>query len=301
MVRHFYKPIRERLHSMTKLIALLAVLAAVAWGITATASWITSKKAPLALAAGRVPAQPTTADENRAMMLAQWRMVAGLVFATVMFVALFRVSIGLSGQAGLTTVLIAGLSASGGLLLYAALPARRLAGTDTSMGGRMSAAPLLRKRVFVLPAAVLLVYVGFVVIGGVADAPFLAWENGVPALLVAVAMAGSSLLALRHLATKASLTDPRLATIDRHWRETSAANLIRFTGGALLTHLGATAIINGLAIVNTERLAPSWATVMVTGGAALAVAGVVLLVVAAKGTLTLRATVHEKAAAPITA
>lgn len=272
---------------MTKLIALIALLAALAWGVTATASWISKRKAPKALGPGSTPRPVTATEVDRAMFVAQLRTAAGVAFALVMFGSLFRVSVGLSGQAGLTAILTAGLSASGGLLLFSALPAKRL---DASP-------PLLPKLVLVLPAAILLIFAAFIATAGVAGPDLLTWQNGVPALLAALAIAGSALLALHRLRTAASLPDPRMAALDKKWRACSARDLTTFTSGALLTSLGGTAF----AASGSTTSSPIWTTACLAGGAALAAAGVVLLVLATKGTLTLRTRVKANTPVPAAA
>lgn len=278
---------------MTKLIAALAILAALAWGVTSAAQWIAKKKAPLVLAAGKAPLHATAADQDRAMSRAQWRTVAALVFAAVMFAALFRISIGLSGEEGLPIAVTTGLSASGGLLLFSALPAAKLATSER----------LLPKRAFVLPSAALTAFLAFIVfIVATTLVPQLTLEkyDGVPLLLVAVLLCGAALLALHRLNTTAALPDPRMAALDRRWRGTSAKNLLAFTSGALLIFFGMAALVTALVLSKatsnaTGNSTPAhWAIACGVGGAALALAGVVLLVLAAKGALTLRTAVRKE-------
>lgn len=281
---------------MTKLIALIALLAALAWGVTATASWISKRKAPRALGPGSTPRPVTSAEVDRAMVVAQLRTAAGAAFAMLMFGSLFRVSVGLSGQAGLTAVLTAGLSASGGLLLFSALPAKKLPST-TALADPQKAPPLLPKLALVLPAAILLAFAAFITSAGIAGPDLLAWHNGVPALLAALAIAGSALLALHRLKTAASLPDPRMAALDKKWRACSARDLTTFASGALLASLGGTALAASAAATSS----PLWTTACLAGGAALAVAGVMLLVLAAKGALTLRTRVKANTPVPAAA
>lgn len=284
---------------MTKLIALIAVLAALGWAVTATASWITRKKAPLAIAAGHAEKQVTAAEQGKAMLRAQLRTVTAVAFAIVMVVALFRLSIGLSGQAGLPIALIAGLSTSGGLLLHAALPATKLPASP----------PLVARRAFILPAAALLTLAAFVVANGLYASASLGWQQGAPLLLVALAVAGSAGLALRRLGTTASLPDPRMAAMDRRWRELSARNLLNFTGGTLLSYLGGTALMAGISMLNIPAGVAAeagdpvaiWGIASAAAGAGAALAGVVLLVLAAKGTLTIRTASRERASTPVKA
>ncbi|WP_425862443.1 hypothetical protein [Arthrobacter sp. TWP1-1] len=283
---------------MTKLIAVLAILAALAWAVTATASWITKKKAPLAIASGRAPTHATAAEQNKAMLRAQLRPAAGMVFALIMFAALFRVSIGITGQAGLPTALTAGLAASGGLLLFSALPATSLP-TDSLPSGPMPARQkLAAKKHFIGPFATLIVFLAFLMVSAQADASYPGWEGALPLALATLALTGSSLLALRRLSRTASLPDPRMAVLDRRWRELSARLVLTFTSGALLAYLGGTAVATGQSLLGTK---PAWGITCLALGAALGLSGVVLLALVAKGAFTLRATALKGTPAPITA
>ncbi|MHA7305387.1 hypothetical protein ACX80E_09110 [Arthrobacter sp. TMN-49] len=281
---------------MTKLIAALAILAALACATTATASWIAKKKAPLAIGLGRAQIQATPAELDKAMKKAQWRMVAAIAFAAVMFATLFRVSIGLSGQEGLPLAATAGLSASGGLLLFSALPAAKLPSDNARP-------PLLPKLAFILPAAILAAFTAFVIVAGLVPAFTSMKNDGVPLLLMVVALGGSALLVLHRLTTTRALTDPRMSAADRRWRELSARNLLNFTNGALLAYFGTAVILAALAwgAAGAETASPNWVVAGTAGGAALALAGVVLLALAAKGSLTIRTRAREGTGAPITA
>jgi hypothetical protein len=319
---------------MTRLIVLLAVLAVAGMAVSATAAWFSRRKAPRAITAG--PAVAPKSAEDRAMLAAQLRAVAGIAFAVVMFTALFRVSIGVTGQVGLPLALTAGVSASGGLLLYSALPAgRRQAARPQAarpqtaslqaarpQTGRRNAPrdrALLKPRALALPLAALLAYVALLVATGltsspdsrgryrvlaVADAtsgsaatPYPGWYYGVPLMLVTLVLAGTALLALRRIAGTPALPDPRMAALDRRWREISARVVLRLATGALLGYFGGTAALAGQAMVNVAwrhdaggYLQPLLALGIATGalGVLLAVAGVVLLVLAVRGALTIR-------------
>lgn len=286
---------------MTKLIAALAVFAALAWAVTATASWIAKKKAPRAIGPGKAAIHATPAEQDKAMAKAQWRTVAAIAFAALMFATLFRLSIGLSGQEGLPIAVTAGLSASGGLLFFSALPAAKIP-ADTATP------PLLPKRAFILPAAVLAAFAAFVI--ATALVPALASErnDGVPLLLLAVALGGSAVLVLHRLNTTRTLADPRMDAADRRWREISARNLLNFTSGAFLAYFGTAVILSTVALnavalgtAQQETVSPTWGIAGTAGGAALALAGVVLLALAAKGALTIRTAARHEAGTPITA
>ncbi len=315
---------------MTKLIALLAVLVAVAWGITATASWIAKKKAPLALAGGRTPAIPSPGEEDKAMMGAQLRTVGGIVFAAVIFAALFRVSIGLAGQAGMAIALTAGLSASGGLFLYSALPARKQPASNTTAPNKAAPnkaapnttgqqQPVVSTRDVILPGAALLAFFIFLAVAALAPVLEKIDLDGSPLAVVSALFAGATALAVHRVKTTLSLPDPRMAGLDRKWRQHTARNLLLFAGGVLLAGLGSTAFMIGLALLNglnglsglnglngtagtvAAQPVPFLAPACVAGGAALAAAGVVLMVLAAKGTLGMRTAVRKGAERPITA
>lgn len=303
---------------MNKLIALIALLAAAAWAISATASWISKKRAPRALGPGKTSRPVTAAEQDKAMVVGHFRTVTAVLFAVIMFAGLFRVSIGISGQAGLTIVLIASLSTSGGLLLFSALPAKKFAShhNPAQNGSAVSEAVAqrlkLRLRQFWLPSIVLLSFVAFIVTTGVAGEDYLPWQYGVPALLAALALAGSSFLALRRLAAATALPDPRMPALDRTWRQLSVSNLLTFTTGAMLASFGGTAMAAAFAILARPRTAlgaaaptPTgqdtatlWATIVAAGGAALVLAGVVLLLMAVKGAFTLRARVRKTMTTP---
>lgn len=289
---------------MTKLIALAALLAALAWAVTATASWITAKKAPRALGQGTTRRAVTTAEVNRALLVAHLRTALAGSFAIIMFASMFRVSAGLSGQAGLTAVLLAGLSASGGLLLFSALPAKKLPPQQLAPVAQFN------KRAVSVPVAVLLAFAAFVTATSAAAPEYLPWSRGIPPLLTALALAGSALLAGRRLTTTMSLPDPRMNELDQRWRELSLKNLTTFTSGALLGSLGGTLLAASLGMPSTTAAsAPAWtATSAAAGatadaaagaiagtaaGAALLAAGVVLLVIAGKGALALSSHVRR--------
>ncbi len=238
------------------------------------------------------------------MVRAQWRTLAAIGFTATMFAALLRISVGLSGQAGLPLAMTTGLSASGGMLLFSALPATKLLAPAQAAGCGRS--PLLPWRAFLLPAATLAAFIAFAVATELAPDIAAVHTGAVPLLLVAAALAGSALVVLHRLATTAALPDPRMAALDRRWREISARNLLHFASGTLLTCLGTAAILAAAALNTAAGTAgaaasPDWAIACTAGGAAAAAAGVVLLVLAAKGTLTIRTRVREGAPAAITA
>ncbi len=292
---------------MTKLILLLAVLAGLAYAITATASWITKKKAPLAISRGRAPQHPTAAELDKALRWAQLPTMAAIVFSVVMFAALFRVSIGLAGQASLPIALTTGLSASGGLLVYSAFPSAKAArATDSPTRGYDAPEthplrPLVAKTSLILPLTAVLALIAFIAVvamNGFTSSAAAELLDPVPLVLVNGAFFGSALLALRRLATRTCLPDPRMAVLDRRWRELSARLLLRFTSGALLASFGGTALYVGQSMAAAVPAGTFWGIACAVGGAVLALTGVVLVVLAAKGGFILRAAVLDGTPAP---
>lgn len=280
---------------MTKLIVLLAVFAVLALGITTAATWITRKKAPRALAAGRTAAAATGQEEVRAMSRAMLRTWAGFVFAAAMFAALLRVTIGMSAQQGVPIALTAGLSACGGLLLYSALPAPKLPGSA-------AARPLLARRAAVLPAALLTAFAAFVAASVMLPQYFPDRNDAAALFALSIALLGATAAVLHRLRTTVSLQDARMGALDRRWREIAAATTVRFGNGALMACFGAAAALTAFALGGPAKASvPALAIALLAGAAALAVAGVVLLILAAKGVLTIRAKVREGDPAPITA
>ncbi|NVM94076.1 hypothetical protein [Arthrobacter wenxiniae] len=319
---------------MTRLIVLLAVLAVTGMAVSAVATRISRRKAPLAITAG--PSVASRSSEDRAMLAAQLRAVAGIAFAVVMFVSLFRVSIGVTGQVGLPMALTAGVSASGGLLLFSALPAggrkavrkawrkagrkdgRNQQAADATPGPQARWAGL-KPLTLALPLLTMAAYAALLVATGLTSSPdsqgryrllhlantnastagpYPGWYYGVPLLLVTMVLAGSAFLALQRIAGAPSLPDPRMAALDRRWREISATVVVRLATGVLLGYLGGTSVVAGQAMASVawahdggHPLQPLLALGFGTGalGALLALAGAALVVLAARGALTIRA------------
>ncbi|WP_207344089.1 hypothetical protein [Arthrobacter sp. E3] len=311
---------------MTRMIALALVLLLAAMAVSAVASWISRRKPQRALGTGPASAASSKHAEDRAMLAAQIRAVAALVFAIVMFLTLLRASIGLTGQVGLPLALTAGLSASGGLLLFSALPAAKAPGSHrlpsqkpaTIGAGPAGSAPTARMLAsrwsFALPIVVLLAYAALIVAAGLtsspdelgrhrvlrlvsADAssaatPYPGWFYGVPLLVVAVLLTGSAFLAFVRISRNPSLPNPGMAALDSRWRRVAIQVLLRITTGILLGYLGGTAIVAGRAMAALSSL-HGWGIATVVVGAALALTGVVLLVLAARSALGIRAAVRR--------
>lgn len=276
--------------TMSKLIALLALLVALAWAVTATASWITAKKAPRALGRGTALPAVGLAEQNRSFRGAQLRTFVAAVFTLVLFATIFRFSMAIAGQAALTAVLTAQLSSSAGLLLFSTLPARKVASGPATAGSPKESPGWTAKRSLPLTLAILLAGAALVTAAGTTAPGYLPWQNGIPALLATAALAGSALLAARRIATTHCLSDPRMGALDQKWRQLALRNLAAFTNGMALAGLGATALLARLTMGDAAAgSAGAWITAAAVAGAALAVAGVVLLAVAIQGTLTLPA------------
>lgn len=280
---------------MSKLIALLALLVALAWAVTATAAWITAKKAPRALGRGTALPSVGLAEQNRSFRGAQLRTFVAAAFTLALFAAIFRFSVAIAGQAALTAVLTAQLSSSAGLLLFSTLPARKVASGPDGAGSAKESPSWTAKRSLPLTLAILLAGAAFVTAASTTAPGYLPWQNGIPVLLATAALAGSALVAARRIATTHCLSDPRMGALDQRWRQLALRNLAAFTNGMALAGLGATALLARLAMGDAAAgTAGAWITVAAVAGAALAVAGVVLLAVAIQGTLTLPARMRRE-------
>jgi hypothetical protein len=318
---------------MTKLIALLAILAVAAMTGTAAVSWINRKRMKLAPTTASTSARPSKSAVDGAMLAAQLRAVSAVVFAVLVFLMLFRVSIVFSGMVGLPLALASGISGSAGLLLFSAWPAAKQPVSATASASLTPRSPwsFARRRSFVAALAVAATYIAFLVVTGLTSAPdgqgryrllrlhdasstvattsYPGWYYGVPLLAVTIVLAGSVILALRRIATTTSLPDPRMAPLDRRWREISTRVVLRLGAGALLGYFGGTAMTAAWAMVTIAGsmddgpLQPLFG-LGITGaavGAALALAGVVLLVLAGKDAISIRASAREADNEPIPA
>lgn len=315
---------------LTKLLAALAVIAALALVITAAASWVTRRRKPLAITTGKSSAVPARSAIDRAMLGAQLKAVAAVGFSIATFVALFRAAIAFSGMLGLPLALVSGLSVSAGLLLFSALPSTKLSAQTTASATLTPRRPWSfgSRSNFIVPAAIAAIYIAFLIVTGLTSAPddegryrvlrledavsssaaspYPGWYYGIPLILVTVALAGSAMLALHRISATHALPDPRMAGLDRRWREISTQVVLRLGTGALLAYVGGTALVAGQAMANVAMSGPGSVyrqPLLGLGvglgilGAALAVIGVVLLVLAAKASLTIRASAQEQASA----
>lgn len=305
---------------MNRLVVPLLLMVTVALAITAVASWIARKRGPLAITSGRT-SPVTSAAVDRAMLMAQLRAITSLVFSVLMFLALLRVSIAVTGMVGLPIALTAGLSASAGLLLFSALPTARIPSSTTSSAALTPRRPwsFARRRAFAVPLGIATAYLAFLIATGLASSPdeqgryrnislvdptfsgaaspFPGWFYGIPLMVVTLVLAGTALLALQRISKTRSLPDPRMAQLDRRWREISTQVVLRLATGALLGYFGGTAVVAGQTMINlawkfdgVSHSQPLLALGITSAavGAALALTGTVLLLLAAKSALTIR-------------
>lgn len=304
---------------MNRLLVLILVVAVVALVISGVVRWLPRSKPLPAIAAGTSIAPPTRKGEDKAMLLAQLRALGALAFSVFMFLILLRPSVALTGTLGLPVALTAGVSISAGLVMFSALPQAKDRASEQARGAstKVRASPTpggthpIARRAFLAPLAVTLAFLAFLIAAGLASSadnegkyrvlrvdssvasPFPGWYYGVPLLLVVLVFAGSALLALHKISTSRALPDPRMAGLDRRWREISARVVLLLCNGGLLAYFGGTALLAGQAMVKLV-LPDSTRPLLALGigcavlGAALAVAGVVLLVLAARAALTIR-------------
>ncbi|ALE06592.1 hypothetical protein AL755_15875 [Arthrobacter sp. ERGS1:01] len=315
---------------MNRLLVLLLVATAVAYSVASVVSWVARKRTPRSVKAGTPTGPPSNAAVGRAMLTAQLPGMVSAIFAVILFIALLRPSVAVAGRVGLPLALSAGACVTAGLLLFSALPPARPYATATASASTVpptvppAKSSLRRRWTLALPLLVLAANLAVFVTAGLTSAtdsqggyrllrladatrsaaasPYPGWSYGVPLMLVMLALAASMLLALRRIATAPSLPDPRMAGLDRRWREISTRIVARLVTGALLAYLGGTAFMAGLAMVNgaasggsaTSPAQPLFALgiAAIVAGVAVVLAGVVGLVLAARDALTIRGAVR---------
>lgn len=305
---------------MNRVLVLFLVATAVVYIAAAAASWVARKRAPRAV----TTAPPSNAAVGRAMLTAQLPGVASAIFSVVLFIALLRPSVAVTGRVGLPLALSAGACVTAGLLMFSALPPARpyATGPASAEAVPLKARSLRGRWTIILPATVLTAFLALVLATGITSATdsqgryrilavagstptaaaiaYPGWTYGVPLMLVAIVLAGAMALALRRIAASPSLPDPRMAALDRKWRKISTRIVARLGTGTLLAYLGGTALMAGLAMAGVGASAGGGANgpqqpLLALGitsaavGAALGLAGVVVLVLAARDALTIRA------------
>lgn len=240
---------------------------------------------------------------------ARRRAVLAVALAALLGFALLQLGAAVPSLLGLPFALATGLAATAGLLLYAATPPRvprvderapRAASLESrslwthapwhslALPGALLALQLLlvlfcgatagadefgRSRVIRLPTEH----------GSTAAGPYPGWYYGLPALLVSALLVLALLVALRRIGGTAALPVPELSVVDAGWRRASVGILSTLVSAALAVPLGGTAFIAGSAMRSASGgVAPheAWwvlGTALQLGGAALGLAGIVLL------------------------
>lgn len=326
---------------MTGVVALLFGFTALIFVVVGVASRISQKKTSHTsfVSPGATPG--TRSSEDRAMFVAQLRAVAAVLLSVVLFVILLRASMVFTGLAGLGVALIAGLSTSAGLLLFSALPPAKLPSRSTASASLVPRKPWSFgvQRTFMGPIAIMATFFAFLVTTGLTSSPdgqgryrvlkienasstfaassYPGWFYGIPLILVTLLLALSMFLALHRISSVPSLPDPRMATLDRRWREISTRIVIRLGTGALLGYFGGTAVVAGQALISIassfvgtipEEATPgptqplfALGVTSAAVGAALAVTGVIMLALAVRDVLTIRASARAANTEPVTA
>jgi len=307
---------------MLRLLAVAAVIAVAVRFIFLVKARTSSPKVEPATATDSADSV-VTASGDHAMGAAQRRAVAAVVLSILVFIGLAYMSAAMPHLAGLPLAAAPGLAVSAGLLLFAALPPTTMTRGNGGLVPRNTPSFNMR-RTFAAPVAVAVVFVAFLVATGLTSSqdelgryrelsasdfstmavssPYPGWYYGLPLIAVTAVLVTSVYLALRRVAATSALGDPLLAHQDRKWREITTRVLVRLGTGTLLGYLGGTALITGLsaATLSTafdveghgyqQSLHSTGITVTVIG-AAMALLGVVLLVLAADRALTIRSAV----------
>lgn len=316
---------------MNKILAYFAIMAAVALIISAVVRWISRITPRRKSSVAALAAPPTRKFEDRAMLGALFKGWGSLAFALVVFLVMFRPFVALSDSEVFSIALNAGLSASAGLLFFSALPAAqsgskiRSESSSTLSAVRVNVGWKRYGILFFVTAA----YLALLVIAGSASSPdpsgkfrlltvtaagnsaeaspFVGWHYGVPLLVLAVLTFSCTVLALQRISRTAALPDLRMRGLDVAWRQLSLGITWSLGTGIMLAFFGASSAISGAAMSNVAlSLAdpaahpqqPLFALGVAAGllGLALAIAGVVLLVLGLKTALTLPTSSRKLAA-----
>lgn len=291
------------------LIALPAIIAAVIIGVI------------LLLRGGGADAGMALTDAERAVAhhaiaRARRRALAAVGLSIVLFVAVAWIGIAAPQLLGLPLGLAPGIAVSGGLLLFAATPSARIARQESTSASLDPRAPWSfgRRGTFALPLTVAGALIAFLVWTGISSSPdenglrrtislgdatsmstaspYPGWFYGLPLILVTVALAVTTMLALARVSTTPSMPAVALTELDRRWREASTRVITHLSTAALLGYFGGTAFIAGQATHSVatvldasgyaDRQPESAAGItMMVAGAALAATGLVFLVLAA--------------------
>ncbi|WP_218713708.1 hypothetical protein [Arthrobacter sp. BF1] len=324
---------------MTRIFVLLLCYTALVCAVVAVTTWISHKKALPTSATIPVAATAARSSEDRAMIVAQRRAVAAVALSALVFVILLPVAMMLTGLAGLGIALTAGTSVSAGLLLFSTLPPAKDSSGTTAIASLDPRKPWSfgMQRTFVIPLAIMAAFFLFLGAAGLTSAPdgqgryrilqidnvpsivatssYPGWFYGIPLILVTLILAITVFLALHRISATPSLPDPRMAALDRRWREISTLVVIRLGTGTLLGYFGGTAAIAGQTMANiasaidattseiagTGPLQPLFGVGITTAaiGAILTAVGIILLVLAARDALTIRTAARAAVSDPV--
>lgn len=273
----------------------------------------------VAVAAGR--RQETTRPSPEYVSLlraARRRAVAAVVVTIVVFTALVSFGMSTPEAYGLPLLLAAPVAATVALLLYAVIPPRSVAVAadatrEASLTPRSLGSYVARPDALVLTGAVVFAIAVFLFTGFTSSTderglsreitftdgavsstsgPYAGWSYGVPALAAIAVLLVAGAFALRRIATIPALPREEGADADGHWRRGSVRILLAIIVAAILQPVGGSAAFSGQVILSgmLPTTPAGWtvvALVLIVLGLASMVASIVLLTLAALGSVAL--------------
>lgn len=272
-----------------------------------------------AVAAGRRKETSRPSPEYVSLLrAARLRAVAAVAVTIAVFAAL--VSFGMSTPAayGLPLLLAAPVAATVALLFYAVIPPRSVAVAadatrEASLTPRSLGSYVARPDALVLAGAVVFAIAVFLFTGFTSSTderglsreitftdgavsstsgPYAGWYYGVPAVAAIAVLLVAGVFALRRVATTPALPREEGADADAHWRRGSMRILLAIIVAAILQPVGGAAAFSGQVILSgmLPTTPAGWtvvALVLIVLGLASMVASIVLLTLAALGSVAL--------------
>ncbi|MBN9223532.1 MAG: hypothetical protein ABS63_02915 [Microbacterium sp. SCN 70-27] len=273
-----------------------------------------------AIAAGRRQSTSRPSPEYVSLLrAARLRAVAAVVVTIVVFAALVSFGMSTPEAYGLPLLLAAPVAATVALLVYAVIPPRSVAVAadatrEASLTPRSVGSYVARPDALVLAGAVVFAVVVFLFTGFTSSAderglsreitftegavsstsgPYAGWYYGVPALAAIIVLLVAGAVALRRVATTPALPHGEGAEADVHWRRGSVRILLAIIVAAILQPVGGAAAFSGQVILSgmLPTSPAGWtvvALVLIVLGLASMVVSIVLLTLAALGSVALR-------------
>ncbi len=211
------------------------------------------------------------------MQAARRRAIVAIGFALVLLLAGFVVSLAVPGWLGLAAAIAPAVAGAGGLLLYAATPPPQ----DRETHARFSASLDRRGPWTIAPrggltslGVVLVLLLGVLIFTGATSdvddrglyraitfatsthsstaTPYPGWFYAVPLMGATALLVIAAWIALRRIATTASLTGEGLQDMDRLWRVRSAQIIVGIAFATVSLQIGGVAVFAGTTMRNAQ-------------------------------------------------